>query len=486
MEKPIAYDGDKPFVFISYSHRDIDRVWPIINQMNKNGYRVWYDDGIDPGTEWDEFIATKISECDYFIGFMSANYLASDNCKDELNYARDQVDNRLLVYLEEVQLPKGMEMRLGRIQAIHKYNFKTDNEFFSKLYLSKNLYSFRDEVVVKRINPEERKPFVAGTGVELNAPYIEEKKETKVPEVKEEKPVAAVSNVEEPERISEPETKDVSINKSWDDFKKFDEPKSVEFKFPDAVVAAPKATKSSKKKSLVEPVAMPIVINDEHQQPQEKKTKPSPKISIKKPEFNIKKAEVKPDKKPEIKAEIESEIKAEAEVEIKAEIEPEIKEKTEVIADYKIDNNTDADIDIKTDIEKSEPDNEKNEEVIVDDTKDKNSDIPKSGWDRWGLPGLNSYSPKWFTATAIGIYVVLMLILINRIAALVDHLGYSEFEDIPGVIIMMVASIIVALLALDYGWYMEKMFSVTPSKKKVGMIIFAAILIILMIICFAV
>ncbi len=164
MEKPIAYDGDKPFVFISYSHRDIDRVWPIISQMNKNGYRVWYDDGIDPGTEWDEFIASKISDCDYFIGFMSANYIASDNCKDELNYARDQVDNRLLVYLEEVQLPKGMEMRLGRIQAIHKYNFNTENEFFAKLYLSKNLYSFRDEVVVKRINPEERKPFVAGMG----------------------------------------------------------------------------------------------------------------------------------------------------------------------------------------------------------------------------------------------------------------------------------------------------------------------------------
>ncbi len=144
MEKPIPYDGNKPFIFISYSHRDSDIVWPIIGQMIKNGYRVWYDDGIDPGTEWDEFIATKIAECGYFIGFISDNYVASDNCKDELNFARDQVENRLLVYIKDTSLPKGMEMRLGRIQAIHWYTFKNEKQFFSKLYSSKNLYSFRD------------------------------------------------------------------------------------------------------------------------------------------------------------------------------------------------------------------------------------------------------------------------------------------------------------------------------------------------------
>ena len=140
-----AYEGDKPFIFISYAHKDKELVWPVIDHMMKDGYRVWYDDGIHPGTEWDEFIATKISICEYFVAFISDNYINSDNCKDELNYARDNVENKLLIYLQEVSLPKGMEMRLGRIQAIHKSNLRNENVFYNKLYSSKNMNLFKEE-----------------------------------------------------------------------------------------------------------------------------------------------------------------------------------------------------------------------------------------------------------------------------------------------------------------------------------------------------
>ena len=43
--------------------------------------------------------------------------MKSDNCKDELNFARDLQKERLLVYLENVKLPLGMAMRLNRLQA---------------------------------------------------------------------------------------------------------------------------------------------------------------------------------------------------------------------------------------------------------------------------------------------------------------------------------------------------------------------------------
>ncbi|MDO4189293.1 MAG: toll/interleukin-1 receptor domain-containing protein, partial [Lachnospiraceae bacterium] len=73
--KPKSYEGDKPYIFISYSHRDSKIVWPIIEQLNKDGYRVWYDDGIDPGTEWDQFIADKVCNSGCFLAFMSEAYL---------------------------------------------------------------------------------------------------------------------------------------------------------------------------------------------------------------------------------------------------------------------------------------------------------------------------------------------------------------------------------------------------------------------------
>lgn len=139
MNKPASYNGTEPFIFVSYAHKDCDVVWPIITKMREDGYRVWYDDGIEPGTEWDEFIAGKISDSSFFVAFISENYLDSGNCKDELNFARDKVDNKLLVYISEVILPQGMEMRLGRIQAIEAFKLIDSDSLYEKLYVARGI-----------------------------------------------------------------------------------------------------------------------------------------------------------------------------------------------------------------------------------------------------------------------------------------------------------------------------------------------------------
>lgn len=142
------YSGTEGFIFISYSHRDAEEAMEIISRLMENGFRVWYDEGIDPGSEWDENIADHINRCDTVLALMSANYLKSDNCKDELNFARDLNKDRLLVYLENIQLPPGMAMRLNRLQAIHKYTYGEGGDFYKKLF---------DAPPVKR-NRSESKP----------------------------------------------------------------------------------------------------------------------------------------------------------------------------------------------------------------------------------------------------------------------------------------------------------------------------------------
>ena len=119
MDRPIAYMGDQPYIFVSYSHKDCERVWPIILKLQAEGFRIWYDDGISPGTEWDANIATHIRKCAFFAAFISRNYLESENCKDELSFVRELGKNRVLIYLEEVVLPDELQMRLGRLQAIY-------------------------------------------------------------------------------------------------------------------------------------------------------------------------------------------------------------------------------------------------------------------------------------------------------------------------------------------------------------------------------
>ena len=127
------------FIFISYSHIDKDCVMPIMNKLEAEGYNIWYDDGINPGSEWDENIASHINECSYFIAFMSNNYLSSENCKDELKYARKKNKKSLLIYIEECELTPGMDMRTNRIQCIYEHKYESKDKFFSKLFSAEDI-----------------------------------------------------------------------------------------------------------------------------------------------------------------------------------------------------------------------------------------------------------------------------------------------------------------------------------------------------------
>ena len=142
MSKPAPYRGNEPYIFISYAHKDKEEVCSVLARMQEDGYRVWFDAGIDPGTEWDEVIASHVETCDYFIAFVSHHYLDSENCKDELNYARDLDKKRLLVYLEDVKLPGGMAMRMNRLQSIFKNRYELDEDFYEMLYAADGISAF--------------------------------------------------------------------------------------------------------------------------------------------------------------------------------------------------------------------------------------------------------------------------------------------------------------------------------------------------------
>ncbi len=154
-----SYKGDQPYIFISYSHKDKDGVFSVLSQMQTDGYRVWFDEGIDPGTEWDDEIAKNICDCGYFIAFITRNYLLSENCKDELSYARDLDKKRLLVYLEEVTLPAGMAMRMNRIQYVNKPSYVNDADFYEKLYSSDGISEFSSNGGKSTVSKREESSF---------------------------------------------------------------------------------------------------------------------------------------------------------------------------------------------------------------------------------------------------------------------------------------------------------------------------------------
>ncbi len=141
----VPYSGDEPYIFASYSHMDKDRVFHIIRLLQRRGYRVWFDEGVDPGTEWEDNIAEHLAAAGYLIPFFSKNFFGSQNCNDELFYARELGLNILPVYLEEVELDPGIAMRFGRRQALFFHKYNDVNQFLIKLDTAKDIAVCRSE-----------------------------------------------------------------------------------------------------------------------------------------------------------------------------------------------------------------------------------------------------------------------------------------------------------------------------------------------------
>jgi len=133
------YEGGEKYIFVSYCHKDKKHVFPIIEQLAYDGYRVWYDEGIDPGSEWPEIIARHLNGCAACIAFISENSLNSHNCRREINFALLKKKPFISVVIEPVVMSLGMEMQLSATQSIFKYTLSTEVEFFKKLYDAKFL-----------------------------------------------------------------------------------------------------------------------------------------------------------------------------------------------------------------------------------------------------------------------------------------------------------------------------------------------------------
>ena len=152
------YEGDMPYVFISYAHADSAQVMEVLENMQARSCRIWYDEGIEVGSEWPECIAGHLAGAGLMIAFISNAYMRSDNCRREMHFALSKKIKIINVFLEDTRMTPGMEMQIGNIFALMKQNMG-EEEFFRKLYaapaLSPELFAAPDGAE-KRL-PEKKK-----------------------------------------------------------------------------------------------------------------------------------------------------------------------------------------------------------------------------------------------------------------------------------------------------------------------------------------
>ena len=133
MEEPLsAYRGDGPYVFVCYAHEDTDAVYPEIAWLNDYGVDVWYDEGISPGHEWREELASAIQGCTRVLYFVTPNSVVSEHCRRELNFAQEENREVVAIHLEPTEVPAGLRLGLNNRQAIHKHDL-ADEEYRKRL-----------------------------------------------------------------------------------------------------------------------------------------------------------------------------------------------------------------------------------------------------------------------------------------------------------------------------------------------------------------
>jgi len=127
-----AYKGIKPYIFASYSHSDMREVFTIIRRLNGGRFRIWYDEGIEPGVEWPEVVGRAIMRSSQFLVFMSPSAAGSRNVRNEINLAHSEGRTILVVFLRETRLSEGMKLQLGTVQHLNRFDM-TEKEFLDKL-----------------------------------------------------------------------------------------------------------------------------------------------------------------------------------------------------------------------------------------------------------------------------------------------------------------------------------------------------------------
>lgn len=74
--------------FLSYSHKDEKEAKELLTfltpMVRKGEIRMWYDRMIAPGTRWSNEIEERLNGADIFVYCVTANFLASNPCMDEL------------------------------------------------------------------------------------------------------------------------------------------------------------------------------------------------------------------------------------------------------------------------------------------------------------------------------------------------------------------------------------------------------------------
>ena len=128
------YEGDEPYIFVSYGRKDRDRVFSLLDALHDKGYRIWRDEGGIPwGVRWMQTIEDHITRAAVCLVFWSEASAASQHCEAETTEMVSEQKPIVTVFLDDTPVTSGLRMYLRRFQTVELADFGSDADFIERL-----------------------------------------------------------------------------------------------------------------------------------------------------------------------------------------------------------------------------------------------------------------------------------------------------------------------------------------------------------------
>lgn len=106
-----AYTGGEPYLFVSYSHRDTQSVYPILDELHDKKYRLWYDESCETGNDFRDELKNRIEGSSGIVLFVSESSMNSPFCGMEILCAKEKNKRIFPVYLgDNINIPPAFQI----------------------------------------------------------------------------------------------------------------------------------------------------------------------------------------------------------------------------------------------------------------------------------------------------------------------------------------------------------------------------------------
>lgn len=107
------YTGEEPYIFLSYSPKDLSEAFRFIEFLNREGYRVWYDETVTDGRMWSAERSDAIER-----SFLVMDFDTGGKEVPLVRYLAKEFADVLEIPVIEFEMPKDIEDRKALLQTV--------------------------------------------------------------------------------------------------------------------------------------------------------------------------------------------------------------------------------------------------------------------------------------------------------------------------------------------------------------------------------